>query len=109
MSYTFEYINPLIQFEKLNVELILVDDEGILPPVRQWMTFSNKISENDLIKAGDSFIVNFLVRQSEITVQADKKIQAGLALKTIVNAALVKGDITQEHIALAGTDKIWQS
>ena len=58
--YQPHYINPLRQFGKLNLDLILEDDEGVLPPRRISKSFDEKITDEDLARCGRLEIYNVL-------------------------------------------------
>lgn len=54
--YTARFINPLKQFGKLNVELILSDPDGVLPGMRQWMKFPDDVTGDTMLTAAENFI-----------------------------------------------------
>ncbi len=99
--YKARFINPLKQFGKQNYELILTDDEGVLPPIRQWCKFSDKVTDDELIEFADSYIKQYLneradalsVKPSEektdIDILQEEKI-AEAKLVTIVDCKLDK-------------------
>lgn len=48
MSYQAHYINPLIQFGFAEFDLIIEDDEGVLPPCRIHKTFKDTVTQAEL-------------------------------------------------------------
>lgn len=58
--YQAHYINPLIQFGRLELDLILEDDTGTYPPIRNHKSFTLPVVEADLKNAANYDISAFL-------------------------------------------------
>lgn len=68
--YQPAFINPHKQFGKQNYELILTDDVGVLPTIRQWMSFPEGIKDTELFKKAEEYITHVLDSQlAELTAQ----------------------------------------
>ena len=61
--YQAHYINPLKQLGQISFDLILTDDEGVLPEVRVSKSFPDDITEDDLIQHANTAIASLLVEQ----------------------------------------------
>ena len=64
MSYQASYINPLYQFDKQLYELVLEDDAGVLPTVRQWVEFDEVVDEQSMITRAEQIIDAVLAQQA---------------------------------------------
>jgi len=70
MTYQASFINPLVQFGKRTVELLLVDDAGVLPTIRQWRDFPAAITAQELVTAGQAAITAVLQEQADAAAAA---------------------------------------
>lgn len=41
MAYTYKYINQLVQFDYTNITIVLTDDSGIMPEIRNDKSYLN--------------------------------------------------------------------
>lgn len=68
--YQPAFINPHKQFGKQNYELVLTDDAGVLPTIRQWMSFPEDVKDSELFEAAEDYITHVLDTQlAELTSQ----------------------------------------
>ena len=61
--YQAHYINPHFQFGKKNFELILEDDAGVLPTIRQWAKFNENVTDDEMITFAENIIDQVLAEQ----------------------------------------------
>lgn len=81
MAYVYSFINRLEQFGTVNYELVADDDEGLLPPIRQWIKLAAD-TKPARIALGDKIVQataqaraeEATAKQLQITLDADVEI-----------------------------------
>lgn len=73
--YKARLINPLKQFGKLNLELILEDEAGVLPFVRQWCKFPDTVTDQQILEYTEK-IIDIHVAQEQAKENATDEVKA---------------------------------